>query len=120
MKLYRNFLIIALFSLFILILTGCTDSSTDANDVSIELEADKTHYLKFIENNVEILRIVVIEGETYEDLLPFFPTLSNEEGYIKYWDGDYEHTQYSKDNQFSVYSEDQLVIEIYSQLKKIK
>lgn len=76
------------------------------------------HYLRFLENNNVILSIVVLENETYEDLLPYFPTLTEEEGYIKYWDGDYTYTDYTHENQFQVYNADDTVIDIYAYMIK--
>ena len=47
------------------------NSNNSASDIENIQKEEETHYLKFIENGVEILRIVVIKGETYEDLLPY-------------------------------------------------
>lgn len=103
-------------------MNSCADDeqySENNQEIEIVKSEEDIHYLKFIENNVEILRIVVLENETYEDIRPFFPTLTEEEGYIKYWDGDYEYTDYSIDNQFVVYSQTNFIIEIYAYMKKI-
>ena len=101
---------------------ACDDKGDNSNNSASDIENiqknEETHYLKFIENGVEILRIVVIKGETYEDLLPYFPTLTQEEGFIKYWDGDYRYTDYTSDNQFKVYDENDLEIEINSYAEK--
>ena len=96
-----------------------TDSGGKKDDIEIVQKDEEVHYLKFMENNAEVLRIVVLKNETYEDLLPYFPTLTEEEGYIKYWDGDYIYTSYSHDNQFQVYKSDVSIIEIYAYMKKI-
>lgn len=98
------------------LLSGCEKSK---NTVEIKNDIEKTHYLKFIENNSEILRMVVLKTDTYETLLPYFPTLTEEEGYIKYWDGNYQYTTYTHENQFKVYDEDDLIIDIYAYSKKI-
>ena len=117
--------IIALFSLvfcFIFCLTACSEPEKPidkSEDIEIIPNETETHYLRFMENNAEILRIVVLENETYEDLLPYFPTLTEEEGYIKYWDGDYTYTNYTHENQFQVYKENDAVIEIYAYTKKL-
>ena len=101
------------------ILGGCKknkdkNQNTSTNSVTIKTNLDSTHYLKFFESNTEILRLVVLEGETYEDLLPYFPTLTEEPGYIKYWDGDYTYTAYSHENQFKVWDAENLQISIYA------
>ena len=122
MKKLKN---IALFSLMFCItfgLVACesdTDSGGKKDDIEIVQKDEEVHYLKFMENNAEVLRIVVLKNETYEDLLPYFPTLTEEEGYIKYWDGDYIYTSYTHDNQFQVYKSDIPIIEIYAYMKKI-
>ena len=121
MKKLKN---IALFSLmfcfmFGLVACGSNTDSGKSDDIEIVQKDEETHYLKFMENNAEVLRIVVLKNETYEDLLPYFPTLTEEEGYIKYWDGDYIYTSYSHDNQFQVYKSDVSIIEIYAYMKKI-
>ena len=116
----KKFKIIALLSFsFCLVfqLTGCGDEEK-SEDIAIEQSKQSTHYLRFMENNNEILRMVVLKGETYDDLLPYFPTLTDEPGYIKYWDGDYTYTNYSLENQFKVYDDKDLVIEIYAYSKK--
>ena len=121
MKKLRN---IALFSLMFCITFGLVACGSDTDsgkndDIEIVQKDEETHYLKFMENNAEVLRIVVLKNETYEDLLPYFPTLTEEEGYIKYWDGDYIYTSYTHDNQFQVYKSDIPIIEIYAYMKKI-
>ena len=95
-----------------------TDLSED-NEVSIDDDEDDLHYLVFIENDAEILRLAVRKDETYENLLPFFPTLDKKDGYICWWDGDYTYTKYTKDNQFKVYDKDVDIIEIHSFSKKV-
>ena len=101
------------------LLTGCEDNSKKTDSIEIKNDVSDTHYLKFIENNSEVLRLVVLEGETYEDLLPYFPTLSEEPDYVKYWDGDYTYTSYSHENQFKVWDSNDLIIDLYSYSKKI-
>ena len=105
---------------FMLCLISCGNTDDKSKDIEIIKEDKKTHYIKFIENQVEVLRIVVLENETYEDLLPYFPTLTEEDGYIKYWDGDYSYTTYDHNNQFQVYNDDIAIIEIYSYKIKAK
>lgn len=100
-------------------LTSCGKEEGPTETVEIKNDISNTHYLKFIENNSEVLRLVVIEGETYEDLLPYFPTLTQEPGYVKYWDGDYNYTNYSHDNQFKVWDSSDLIIDIYAYSRKI-
>lgn len=119
----RKFRFISLLLMFCCVfgLASCGGNNTPSDkseDVEIVQNDTDTHYLKFMENNAEVLRIVVLKNETYEDLLPYFPTLTQEEGYIKYWDGDYKYTSYTSENQFVVYSSTDLVIEIYSYMKK--
>lgn len=114
------FLTLALFSTFALGSCGGKTDKTFDSDIEIKQDEPSTHYLKFMENNAEVLRMVVLENETYEDLFPYFPTLTEEPGYIKYWDGDYRYTSYSKDNQFKVYDADDLIVEIYAYSKRIK
>ena len=99
---------------------ACGENDVEQNeDIEIAEKDSNTHYLRFMENNAEILRLVVLKDETYEDLLPYFPTLTQEKGYIKYWDGDYNYTSYTRENQFVVYKSDDKIIEIYSYMKKI-
>lgn len=118
-KLFKNISLVFC-SMFILIACGKNDVSLEnEKDIEIVLNDSDTHYIKFMENNAEVLRIVVLEGETYEDLKPYFPTLTAEEGYIKYWDGDYKYTEYTVENQFSVWSSSNYIIEIYSYIRKI-
>ena len=54
-------------------LVGCNNETVDtgekSEDIQVEDKDSETHYLKFIENNAEILRIVVLENETYEDYI---------------------------------------------------
>ncbi len=98
---------------------GSNDSPIqESNDIHIIEKDDETHFLRFMENNAEILRMVVLENETYDELLPYFPTLTEEPGYIKYWDGDYTYTDYSFENQFNVYSSSTMSIDIYAYMKK--
>ena len=121
MKKFRLFTFIFLIFCSVFALASCGGNNTPedkSEDVEIVKNDTDTHYLKFMENNAEVLRLVVLENETYEDLLPYFPTLTVEEGFIKYWDGDYKYTSYTSDNQFVVYSSTDLVIEIYSYMKK--
>lgn len=121
MKKLKNFAFIYIMFCFMFGLVSCksnTDSSEKNDDIEIVQKDEETHYLKFMENNVEVLRIVVLENETYEDLLPYFPTLTEEEGYIKYWDGDYKYTSYTHDNQFQVYKSDDSIVEIYAYIMK--
>lgn len=115
----KTFLLTAI-ALFVpaMFVGGCSCSGSKES-VTIENDLKDTHYLKFIENNSEVLRLVVLEGETYDDLLPYFPTLTQEEGYIKYWDGDYTYTDYSKENQFKVWDSSDLIIDIYAYSRKI-
>jgi len=121
MKKINKLLMMALTSCCLFSMTSCGDDG-EAVDKDLEVEIVKddaeTHYLKFIEGSTEILRIVVLEGETYSDLCPYFPTLDEEEGFIKYWDGDFNYTDYSLENQFTVYSETNLIIDIYSYLQR--
>ena len=122
MKKLRNIALFSLMFCFMFGLVACgtdTDSGEKKDDIEIVQKDEEVHYLKFMENNAEVLRIVVLKNETYEDLLPYFPTLTEEEGYIKYWDGDYVYTSYSHDNQFQVYKSDVSIIEIYAYMKKI-
>ena len=114
--------------IFVLSLTSCGDNTTsysqNSNDITPvdpkdDAKANSTHYLKFIENGSEVLSLVVLENETYEDLLPYFPTLNNQNGYLTYWDGDYSHTSYTKEDPFKVYDSNNLIIEIYSYSEKI-
>ena len=107
------------FACFSALLTGCSDGGNTSSTIDIKNDVSDLHYLKFVENNSEILRLVVLEGETYEDLLPYFPTLTEEAGYIKYWDGDYTYTSYSHENQFKVWDSSDLVIDVYSYSRKI-
>lgn len=106
---------------FISFLIGCEKNvnSSKSDNIEIVKNDSDTHYLRFMENNAEILRLVVLENETYEDLLPYFPTLTQESGYIKFWDGDYTFTSYSKENQFQIYSSTNLIVDIYSYIMKI-
>ena len=94
-------------------------SSPKSEDINIVEKDNETHFLRFMENNAEIMRLVVLKDETYSDLQPYFPTLTQEEGWIKYWDGDYTYTDYSAENQFKVYDTSNLIIDIYSYMKKI-
>lgn len=94
------------------------DSSQKTDDIGIIENDNETHFLRFMENNAEIMRLVVLENETYNDLMPYFPTLTEEPGYIKYWDGDYVYTDYSIDNQFKIYDSSTLVVDIYAYMKK--
>lgn len=94
-------------------------SSPKSEDINIVEKDNETHFLRFMENNAEIMRLVVLENETYSDLQPYFPTLTQEEEWIKYWDGDYTYTDYSAENQFKVYDASNLIIDIYSYMKKI-
>ena len=114
MKLNKLFLLSALMMCAPVALTGCGEDAGPTNVVEIKNNVDGVHYLKFIENNSEILKLVVLDGETYEDLLPYFPTLTAESGFIKYWDGDYTYTSYSHDNQFTVWDPARLTIDIYA------
>lgn len=118
MKTNRLILLGATFICLPALLTSCGNSDKKTNTVEIKNNVSDTHYLKFIENNSEVLRLVVLEGETYEDLLPYFPTLTEEPGFIKYWDGDYTYTSYSHENQFKVWSSSDLVVDIYAYSKK--
>lgn len=120
MKMFKTLTILSLAfcSAFALSACGGTENTEKTEDVEINQNDSGTHYLKFMENNAEVLRMVVLENETYDDLLPYFPTLTEEPGYIKYWDGDYTYTNYSKDNQFKVYDVNDLIIEIYAYSKK--
>ncbi len=95
------------------------NSTPKSDDINIVEKDNDTHFLRFMENNAEIMRLVVLEKETYSDLQPYFPTLTQEDGWIKYWDGDYTYTDYSVDNQFKVYDSSNLIIDIYSYTKKI-
>lgn len=120
MKTFKTLTILSLAfcSAFALSACGGTENTEKTEDVEINQNDSGTHYLKFMENNAEVLRMVILENETYDDLLPYFPTLTEEPGYIKYWDGDYTYTDYSKDNQFKVYDVNDLIIEIYAYSKK--
>ena len=93
-------------------------SSQKSDDINIVESNNETHFLRFMENNAEIARLVVLENETYNDLLPYFPTLDEEPGYIKYWDGNYTYTDYSMENQFKIYDSSTFVIDIYAYMKK--
>ena len=92
---------------------------SEENDVTIDNDEDDVHYLVFFENDAEILRLAVRKGETYENLRPFFPTLDKKDGYVCWWDGDYTYTSYTKENQFKVYDEENMIIEIHSFSKKV-
>lgn len=120
MKMFKTFTILSLAFCSAVGLSACggTENAEKAEDIEINKEDSVTHYLKFIEQGAEILRMVVLENETYDDLLPYFPILTEVPGYIKYWEGDYTYTNYSKDNQFKVYDVDDLIIEIYDHIKK--
>ena len=112
---------LALASLISFGVSSCNSSggsSQKSDDISIVESDNETHFLRFMENNAEIARLVVLENETYNDLLPYFPTLTEEPGYVKYWDGDYTFTDYSFTNQFKVYDSSTLVIDIYAYMKK--
>lgn len=122
MKKIKGITLFSLLLCFILCLTACGEEKEpikEKEEIEIIQNDEKTHYLKFMENNAEVLRIVVLENETYEDLLPYFPTLTEEDGFIKYWDGDYTYTSYTHENQFKVYNKDDSVIEVYAYMKKI-
>lgn len=122
MKKIKGITLFSLLLCFILCLTACGEEKEpikEKEEIEIIQNDEKTHYLKFMENNAEVLRIVVLENETYEDLLPYFPTLTEEDGFIKYWDGDYTYTSYTHENQFKVYNKDDAVIEVYAYMKKI-
>lgn len=119
MKKMKNIAIFSLMLCSMFSLAGCNDSKQSLEDIQINQNDSETHYLKFMENNAEILRLVVLKDETYDDLLPYFPTLTEEPGYIKYWDGDYMYTDYSKENQFKIYDDKDFIIEIYAYAKKI-
>lgn len=112
-------LISALSMLFCSTVALFSCNKANPKDIEFVRNYSKTHYLSFQENNVEFLSLVVLKGETYDDLLPYFPTLTAEPGFVKYWDGDYNYTDYSKDNQFKVYDEKDLIIEIYAYSKKV-
>lgn len=114
---------LALASLLSFGLSSCNSSdgsSQKSDDINIVESDNETHFLRFMENNAEIARLVVLENETYNDLLPYFPTLTEEPGYIKYWDGDYTYTDYSMDNPFKIYDSSTLVIDIYAYMKKMQ
>lgn len=112
---------VILATLFSFYLTAChpDTSARKPDDIKIVQEDDKTHFLRFRENNAEVLRIVVLENETYNDLLPYFPTLDQEEGWIKWWDGDYTYTDYSIDHQFEVYNSSMQLIDICAYRRKV-
>lgn len=127
----RILIIFAIICCCLFSLTACKscfgDKSPNDTDKDKDIEVivpddnpkkDETHYLKFIEDNVEILSIVVLKGDTYESLKPYFPILNEREGYVKYWDGDYQYTEYSPKKQFVVWSDTEKVIEIYSYTRK--
>ena len=120
MKIFKTFTILSLAFCSAVGLSACggTENTEKAEDIEINKNDTGTHYLKFMENNAEVLRMVVLENETYDDLLPYFPTLTEEPGCIKYWSGDYTYTNYSKENQFKVYDVNDLIIEIYSYVKE--
>lgn len=108
----------ALCSTFVTISCNNGESNESKVDVQINKNEKDTHYLKFIENNVELLSLVVIKEDTYDSLLPYFPTFTEVTGYVKYWDGDYNFTDYSKENQFKIYDDKNMIIEIYAYIKK--
>lgn len=83
MKTKRIVAILLLLCCCVSVLVACGDKNTKPVEVS---QDDKsTHYLVFKQNGNEIFRMVVLEGETYEDLRPFFPTLPEDDQYIYYW-----------------------------------
>ena len=65
------------------ILVACGDKG--AKPIEVSQDDKSTHYLVFKQNGNEILRLVVLEGETYEDLRPFFPTLTEDDQYRCFW-----------------------------------
>ena len=48
------------------------DSNPKSDDINIVETDGETHFLRFMENNAEIMNLVVLENETYNDLLPYF------------------------------------------------
>lgn len=108
MKTKRIFALILLLCILTMTFVACKSS------VKIDDKKTGTHYLVFIVDDTEILKMVVLKGETYEDLCPYFPTVPHKEGYIGYWDGDYNYTEYSSDNQFVVWDSKEKEIVIYS------
>ena len=99
-----------------LCLVGCTPSVGPGIEISPDDE--NAHYLVFEEDGVEILRLVVLEGETYADLYPYFPTLREEEGYVKFWQGDPKYDLSCVTNPLEVYNEENNIIVLRS-FKKI-
>lgn len=126
----RILTIFALICCCLFSLTACKcskDKIPDDNDKDKDIEIivpddnpkkDETHYLKFIDDGVEILKIVVLKSDTYESLKPYFPTLNEKEGYIRHWDGDYRYTKYTPENPFVIWSDTEKVIVIYSYTRK--
>lgn len=94
------------------------DQSPKSEDITIKTEEDGIHFLRFKENDAEIMKMVVLEGETYDDLYPYFPILTEDDNFIKYWDGDYNYTDYSKDNQYKVYDPSNSTIDINAIFRK--
>lgn len=119
MKVIKILSVVFLLLFSVLLFTGCEKTPETKEDIKI-VKDEEAHYLDFYEDGQFLLSLVVNEGETYDSLRPFFPTLTQKEGFIKYWDGDYEHTEYTKANPFVVWKKDVKTITINSILKKVE
>lgn len=61
-----------------------------------ERYADKEHFLSFYCEDKLIVKMRVLDSDTYESLKPFFPTIPEKEGYTAYWEK--PTTVYDKSN----------------------
>ena len=93
-------LFMAVLSLFCL--CSCTpDNGPVTSDPEYDIISDdEAHYLVFKIDEIEVAKILVVETDTYESLLPYFPTIPEKEGKESYWET------------IEIYSEDQKVIYI--------
>ena len=114
MKIRRLMLLGAFLSCVPVVLAGCSGSTLPTDTVEIKNDVTGKHYLKFVEDGSEVMRLLVLQGETYNDLMPYFPTLTEKPGFIRWWEGDYRYTDYSEDNQLKVWDDNNLVITINS------
>lgn len=82
MKKYLSFLLV------FLVLSTVVFCSCDEDEVKTpsELPESTIHYIIFKIDDNEKARIPVVEGETYTDLEPFFPTIPAEYGDEAYWE----------------------------------
>lgn len=81
MKTKRIVALVLLLCCCVLLLVACADKKP----VQVSQDDKSTHYLVFKQNGNEIFRMVVLKGETYEDLRPFFPTLPEDDQYRYHW-----------------------------------